>query len=235
MFDTEKSPQQSKILKSASIEFHELSGNSINDVVQLQQRVVDNLEDKNYYNPQSRESLLRLLGDEGKTVGAFSEGKLVAVASLLFPGTGKENLGIDLGMSKDQLEQVVHLDIVLVDSAYRGLGLQIQMFTDLLEEIKNTYRFACATVYPKNIASLKSMMKLGLSVVDLKKKYGGLLRYILCADIRKVKNITYNEIVNLELSDYNKQTELLSIGHHGFNIISNFNTYNIQYGIQTIE
>lgn len=108
--------------------------------------------------------------------------QIVACLIVDFPGDGEENLGRDIGLEKEQLGQVVHMDSAVVHPAHRGCGLQSKMIafaeTIICEQMRSAKSYFLSTASPNNPASFKSLEKMGYVHVCTKEKYGGLVRRI---------------------------------------------------------
>ena len=104
------------------------------------------------------------------------------VASLLvkFPRLAEENLGYDIGLEKEELYKVAHLESVVVLPKHRGHGLQGKLISFAEQQIDKTqYSYLMATVSPDNLPSLHTFQKNGYEIIKVTEKYGGLKRCIL--------------------------------------------------------
>lgn len=120
--------------------------------------------------------------EDGFIVVAQKDREIVACLIVDFPGDGEENLGRDIGLEKEQLGQVVHMDSAVVHPAHRGCGLQSKMIafaeTIICEQMRSAKSYFLSTASPNNPASFKSLEKMGYVHVCTKEKYGGLVRRI---------------------------------------------------------
>lgn len=189
----------------------------LEEVTALQQRVVEHLKDEKLYVPSSVEDFEAILGGEGFAVGAKYNGSLVGFFMAFFPGHSSKNLGLDIGLEKEVLDEVAHLECVVVDPKYRGHQLQQKMGDILIQNLKNQgkVRYLMATVSPYNPYSLSNLLSMGLFVIGLKEKYHHVLRYILLKDIKDNKVIANQEMITLSGEAISEQRLLLEKGYVG--------------------
>ena len=93
----------------------------------------------------------------------------------------EENLGHDIGLSPEELEQVAHLEIAMADPEFRGFGMHSRMCQLCCEELAQDGRthFILSTVHPDNLPSKRALESAGLVTMVVKEKYGGKLRCIM--------------------------------------------------------
>lgn len=159
-----------------------LSCEEIPMILSFQQQLYEGLYDKDILVTLS-ESEWRYLLENGFALGVFPESQPeqpAYVIGCLYPPK-EENLGVDIGLSQEELTQVAHLEIAMADPDFRGWGMHSQMCAACVEILKqdNRTRFVMATVSPHNLPSLKAVEFAGLSSVLEKEKYGGKLRCIM--------------------------------------------------------
>ncbi len=87
------------------------------------------------------------LAASGRAVGAFSDGRLTAVATVFYTGTRFEELG------------------VVTDPEFRGSGLSTACAAFLIEQIRLRGRTPCWSTTPDNLASQRVAEKLGFGFV----------------------------------------------------------------------
>ena len=149
-------------------------------IFELMQEIYDGLENKDLFVPGDLDYIRDNIDGGGFTVVAEDDaGRLAGVFIFCYPLDSEENLGIDIGLSVDELPSVVHMDTVMVPKEARGHGLQSRMLKAGEEMVdKDRFHYFLATVSPDNPASIRSMEKNGYAPVITKKKYGGLMRRI---------------------------------------------------------
>ncbi len=149
------------------------------------------MEQKEWFVADDWESICRIL-KEGRGLGYKAiekkTGALAGVFTVVFPGSGEENLGRDIGLSDEELEKVAHMDTIAILPKYRGNGLQHRMMQTAEEELKSQgYKYLMCTVHPENIYSKKNAVKQGYRAVLTKEKYGGYIRDIFVKHISAVE------------------------------------------------
>lgn len=164
------------------MEIVKVTEHHIDDVLKLQQEVYDNLEDKEMLETIPRELMLEILSND-YSVGVFINDELKALRAFYIPKVGEaDHLADDAGVSQ---EDTIYSEITFIDESLRGYNLQLKMGRVLLEQLKqdDRFKYLIGTVMPKNIASLKNTLNLGLKIVNTKIKYGNKRRHILFLDL----------------------------------------------------
>ncbi|PIC84042.1 GNAT family N-acetyltransferase [Sporosarcina sp. P1] len=193
-----------------------LTEDQLPEVVALQERVIAVLEQPEFLQSLTNEEFVYILRGNGIMAGAFVEGRLVAFRAMLDPGEDDEHLGIDVGISQNELSNVLYSEISAVDPDFRGNGLQTTLGKWLMEHVKkDRYRYICTTVAPFNIPSLKDKFALGLRIKGLKVKYGHKLRYILFKDLQEPFCEKTSQQKSLLMENTEEQQKLLEEGWIG--------------------
>ncbi|MCR5703770.1 MAG: GNAT family N-acetyltransferase [Eubacterium sp.] len=144
------------------------------------------LENPSFFVGDDLEFIKKHIKDEGRTILAKDQGKVVAFLILRFPKQNEDNLGRDIGITKEELLRVVHMESVGVLPEYRGKGLQEKLLAHAEELLLDEdFCYYMATVAPGNIPSQKNFEKKGYECVLMKEKYGSLLRRIYCKKVEK--------------------------------------------------
>lgn len=113
-------------------------------------------------------------------VGQLIPGQVVAFFIIDYPRDREDNLGYDIGLSRQERMRVAHMDTVCVLEDYRGNHLMERLLQTAEEKLSQTgFCHLMATVHPDNRYSLENMISHGYQVAATKGKYGGLLRHIL--------------------------------------------------------
>ncbi|MCZ2257791.1 GNAT family N-acetyltransferase [Sporosarcina sp. G11-34] len=195
-----------------------LEADHLSEILTLQQKVIDSLATGGFLQPLTEEEFLTILNGKGPMIGAYADEQLIAFRAMLEPEVDdKEHLGIDAGLSKDELPLVLYSEITNVDPNFRGNNLQVVLGKHLFEEVdQERFRYICTTVAPFNIASLKDKFTHGMQIVSLKVKYGNLLRYILVKDLKQpVVMNNYTTSCSVEMANTEEQQRLLQDGWIG--------------------
>lgn len=222
-----------------------MSLDELNSVVELQNYVYEQLPNKRVLYRDTYEDMHEDLLSGGKIIGVFNEkNRLIAYRYISFPGENNKNLGYDIKLPETQLDKVVHLETTVVHNDYRGNGLQsltLQHATSLTKSLG--YRHLLCTVSPQNFYSLYNVMKNGLKIKALKRKYGtvanqkdGLWRFILHRDMEVVSYLNPIEFFTAKLDNIEEQKRLIEEGYIGYNVLkesrmlnyARFNDYAVQ-------
>lgn len=198
----------------------------LNRVVELQKYVYNNLPDKNVLFMDSYEEMFDDMKSGAKIIGVFNEANnLIAYRYISFPGLDSKSLAYDIDLPKSQMAKVVHLETTVVHPEYRGNALQSITLQYAAEEVETLgYRHLLCTVSPQNMFSLYNIMKNGLKIKALKRKYSssenpnGLWRFILHKDMAIE---SYNKPISSYMSgleNFDEQKGLIDRGYIGFNI-----------------
>lgn len=114
---------------------------------------------------------------------AMDADRLAAAFNILHPGLDSFNYGYDIGLTDEELLQVVHMDTSAVHRDYRGRGLQRKMVHTAEEELSGQgKRILLCTVHPENRYSLNNMLNQGYTIQKRVEKYGS-ERFVLRKDI----------------------------------------------------
>lgn len=152
----------------------------IADVIQ---EVFLSMEQKEWYVADNADYTKEMLSTgKGMVYKAIEKesGQLAGVLMITFPGLSEENLGNDIGFSKEQLLKTVHMESAAVLPKYRGNHLQYLLMQKAEGEAAEMgYCYLMCTIHPENRYSKGNATRQGYHVMKTKEKYGGLLRDIL--------------------------------------------------------
>jgi len=198
-----------------------LSAIELSDLLNLQNEALKHLSDSSSLQPLSEEEFMNIFDDKGIVLGVFKQQELIAFRALLKPVIDEEHLGLDIGLEKEELEQVMYQEVSVVHPNYRGHGLQKTMGNYIMNEVDTEkYRYVCATVAPFNIPSMKDKFDQGLQIVALKLKYGGLLRYVFMKDLHNKSLNNRTEKIIISMNDIDTQQHHLQTGWSGVDIVN---------------
>lgn len=137
----------------------------IPEILALQERIIreDNF-DLLWFYPLSEEELDQIVeGPSGMAIGALAEGRLIAFRAGCFKGNEYDEITGLLGSPYTEIPCFL-MNGVFVDRAFRGNHLQQVLTKVCIERCrKSGIETFLATVHPDNIASVKSLIKLGFS------------------------------------------------------------------------
>lgn len=197
----------------------------LEEVVALQYHVYSQLPNKQVLYVDSYDEMLQDMRQGAKVIGVYNEHqKLIAYRYVGFPGFSEKNLGNDIHMAEADLDKVVHLETTVVHPDYRGNSLQSLTLQQMIPIVKNMgYRHLMCTVSPQNAYSLLNIMKNGLKIKSLKKKYGtdksgrdGLWRFILHKDLEPVGIHKPDSLLRIQIADLERQKKLINEGFIGY-------------------
>lgn len=168
-----------------NIKYKILDLSYIDKIMELQDKIMEDLEDKQLYAPTDKEEFVECIVKNGKIIGCLDENEdLIAMGAYVKKGYSNGNYGYDLGIEGEMLLNVAQVESTVVRSDYRGNGLQ-KMLCEKIEEIaKNEkVKILASTASPYNKYSVNTFEKLGYKIKKDKLKYGGLRRYVLAKEI----------------------------------------------------
>jgi len=204
------------------IPFHmELLGTDwLGRALALQTAVLRQVKEPGLVVSLSADEFERMLGPEGKVVGVLAQERLIGLFGVYFPGSSEENLARDLDMPPTERLRAFHMEIAYVDPDFQGNGLQKQMMAALVGRVARggAYRWALATIDPRNLASLVSAFGLKLLAARVMPKYGGLLRYIMVQDVARPIAVDAGSAVEVPIEDVERQQDMFAHGYVGYQI-----------------
>jgi GNAT superfamily N-acetyltransferase len=164
-------------VKGEEFSIKTLTFDHMSDVLNLQDIIVENLQDKSLLFPLSRAELMESLQIDHVSGAYNQDSDLIAYCVLVANRPGERNLAVDFGVAP---EESITFDIVAVDPQWRGYGLQ-QRFIDWSMEVANASgaKYIHATVNPDNNHSGQNFLKRGFAVKKTGTKYDGLTRNLL--------------------------------------------------------
>ncbi|EJS64285.1 N-acetyltransferase [Bacillus cereus] len=221
-------------LKQNNESFHVtlLTREHIEQILSLQNVVVEALEDKDRLQPLSQEEFQYILEGNGMMIGAFIENELIAFRALLVPPIDDEHLGLDIGLSENELHRVIYQEISNVHPNCRGNGMQKILANVIMDELQKEdgkYDYVCCTVAPFNIPSLKDKFAQGMEIAALKEKYGGSMRYVFVKELRGDKENDWVDIKTVPMIDAGGQQALLSEGYRGYEMEKTDDTFIVKF------
>ena len=200
----------------------------LESILRLQHIVLQVIENDNFLSPLTLEEFEDSIA-HNLMIGAFVDNELIAFRALALPPIDHYHLGYDIGLSSEQLEKVVYHEITYVHPDYRGFGLQKKLGVIVMELLDaSTYTYICATVAPFNIASLKDKLSQGMVIGALKKKYGGLLRYVFYKKLHVVRDSGDN-FLEIPMDAIEKQQQLITEGWIGTAIFQKESNWYVTY------
>ena len=201
-----------------SVTIRKMDEQDIPSIMELQESVIDSLTDRTFLQPLSEEEFLFILQGNGLMIGAYDAAKLIAFRAMLEPEIDEDHLGWDAGLAESELSSVLYSEVSNVHPDYRGHSLQRILGNVLMKQIdRSRHRYIVATVAPFNIASLKDKFSLGMYIISLKEKYGGLIRYTFLKDLKGTEKTEAPEFT-VDMDDILQQQEFMRKGLIGIRI-----------------
>ena len=163
--------------KEIRIELAELK--DTDSIIQMMLELYEQIPNKEWFYPDKDEDVRWFLNESGFALKAMFEEKMIGFFFGYVPGLERENMGEYMGLSKEELKKVGHMETAMVIPEFRGRGLQARLMEAAECEFKSRgYVHMFGTVHPDNIYSVRNFEKQGYRVVKETRKYGGLLRYV---------------------------------------------------------
>ncbi|MGD7044979.1 GNAT family N-acetyltransferase [Jeotgalibacillus proteolyticus] len=185
---------------------------------ELQNKISEGLENPDMLQPLTKNELLYILSEGGIMLGAFVNDHLIGARALLYPGEDSENIGHDLELPYYERMKVVHQEISLVHTDYRGNHLQQTLAKVLMQQLKYTNDFfthLCCTVSPLNVPSIKDKFSQGLMIVQMKEKYEGISRYIFYKHLVNDFPVDTSSYIYIRLDKTSRHRDFLQKGYVG--------------------
>ncbi len=191
------------------------------ELVELDRYVLEHLPRRDLYLGLTEEEFEYNLSGGGVVLGLSVQDRLVGFYTVYFPGDREDNLGLDMGLPKEELELVAHMEATVVLADYSGNGLQRLLAHLCLEEARKrrTIKHLYVTVSPFNYPSVDHMFALNMAIVALKEKYGGMLRYIGSREMDREPESQWEEVLRVDIEDFQEQETCLKGGFVGFRMI----------------
>ena len=134
---------------------------------------------------EDEELLRQHVEEKGFILKAEAKDEIAGFLMVRFPGEEADNLGSHLGLPREEMQQVAHMETAAVRPKYCGQGIQKSLMRQGEEMLKGTsFRYLMGTAHPDNTYSVNNFLKLEYEIIDEARKYGGLPRYVFCKEIR---------------------------------------------------
>jgi ribosomal protein S18 acetylase RimI-like enzyme len=226
-------PQCPSARNDMKFEMEFLDANSLQEMVDLQDLVLSHLPDPEIFFPHDKDHFRRVFQHDRSVIGVRVKESLAAYSIIRIPGHEQDNLGRDIGIGKDELASVAHLQATVVHPAFRGNGLQRKMAAVHMREIEGLgFEHVCCTVSPKNPVSLGNILGSKLVIKGLRPKFGDWWRYIMYRSISWPKDMTEADPRDekvIDGSDFLGQQNLLKEGFVGFKIAAQPDGFVVSY------
>lgn len=165
------------------IKIRQLYETDVDEVFDLIQTVGEEKKDDGTFAYSTNKDCYLNMIRNSYCVGCFLNDNLVS-SFLTTRGTDELEVCKLAGLSDDEILKTLMFETCQVLQKYRGNGLQVRLGKEIYKNIRGRYKTILSTVHPDNIASLKSLQKLGFRIYKEVELYGGLRRYIMRYDIK---------------------------------------------------
>ncbi|WP_459129294.1 hypothetical protein [Guggenheimella bovis] len=214
------------VLKKHKTDFQvvRLDLENVQEVIEMQIRIHEGMTRKDWFVEDTADEMRHALKNGGALFGVYNDKKdLIASRFISVPRTDESNLAHDIKLPLD-LNQVVQLESTVVDPKYRGNRLQgiTLMVAERFARLKGYEHLVCS-VAPTNIFSLYNIMKGGLEIKALKKKYqskteDGVWRFILHKDLKEAPIKEFRKYFDVDFDALDIQSLLIEKGFVGMNV-----------------
>ncbi len=151
----------------------------LSDIMKLQLKVYEDMCDPGLYALVSEENIHESLLED-YCFGTYHDDQLIAFTMMIANRVSYRNYGTYVGYPEERQKQCVSLEISLVDSDYRGFGLQKYFVTLREKEAKKAGATeSLVTIAPGNKYSLNNLLDSGYEILDTRPLYEGAVRHIL--------------------------------------------------------
>lgn len=211
------------------MEYRHITPDKLEDVMELQDFVYENLEDKEVLETIGRGEFSEMI-EQGFIIGLFEGEELKAVRAMYIPPLNDpEHLAEDGGV--ENREEVIYSEITFIHPEWRGQGFQTKLGRELIEKVRadGRFKYIFTTVMPTNLPSLKDKLRLGFKIINTKYMYGGKLRHVLQLNVEEPLEVSGEA----EIIDYRDTDWMLENGHS--HIGTNFNGTDIEYYLKHDE
>ncbi|MEW9123130.1 MAG: hypothetical protein AB2421_10500 [Thermotaleaceae bacterium] len=204
--------------KYYTYEIKVLNETYLDEVVDFHLKIIEQLNNPELCVTITPEEFIRMMGRQGRMFGAFVENKLIAFRGILFPEDSEENLGAIIGLQKQELNLVAHLEVTNVHPDFRGNGLQKRMLTIAFEMLRHLkrHRHIFTIASPLNYPSVKNVFSENMLLIDIQRMYGGRLRCIFYKDLSNSLPLDLNNLQRIAMKDIEGQKKLIDEGYAGF-------------------
>lgn len=208
--------------KPCNYQIRLLNLSDLSHMMQLQETVVSRISHPHIMQYFPEDFMKLHLEKKGFSLGVVIEDELIAFRNTYFPDRDEPewNLGPDLGLPVHFFDSLVNLQFSCVHPNYRGNSLGYIMMRCALQRIKaiGKYSFCCATVSPFNFWSVDILLRNKLTIRNLKTKYDGKLRYLVCQNLQNFNELEIRNPITVSLTDFDRQHELFAQGFTGVEI-----------------
>ncbi|MDI9370551.1 MAG: hypothetical protein GX181_00075 [Synergistaceae bacterium] len=191
-----------------------LAEDDIEEAVEFHKRISDQIGDADIFCEDN--TIAESVMGEGLAIGVYAEGRIIALRSVSYVKGDLEDAVEDLKLDPEEIDNVAVMDFCVTDKAFRGN--YIQFFTYLhIESLMYPNRYHLyTTVSPRNVFSLRNVLKCGFIAVDFKKKYGGHNRFVLYKNLRRSIPVSTRGRKQVLLRNFDYHPKVMEAGFVGY-------------------
>ncbi len=213
--------------KAKQIHYQLLDTSSIDEMLELQGYIYEMLPSKALFVKDNREDIKKAI-ENGFAIGVLDEkNAIVGYRLVAIPEASEQKTLEDDLYRKKAFIKPAHLETTIILPTYRGNQLQYKtliMAQKLLKD--NQVTDVLCTVSPYNVFSLNNVMRAGLRIKALKRKYAdkldngkGLWRFILHKPLKDTLCRDFHLTTTIEIDHINTQQKLLGRGYEGVSLV----------------
>lgn len=152
--------------------------------IELMALVRQNMDHKEWLYLDAPDDVREMMKDGSMSLWVAVDGeRVIGAFDILIPQLETYNYGYSIGLTNEELLQVVNMDTAVVHPDYRGMGLQKCLMRCAEEElVKSGKHILMCTVHPDNRFSLNNVLSQGYAICKTVPMYGS-VRHVLRKNI----------------------------------------------------
>ena len=152
--------------------------------IALMSLVRQSMEHREWLYLDSPDEVREMMKDGTMSLWVAVDGEqIVGAFDILYPKLESFNYGYTIGLTNEDLLQVINMDTAVVHPEYRGLGLQKRLMQCAENDLAKTgAHILVCTVYPENQYSLINVLSQGYTICKTVPMYGS-VRHVLRKNI----------------------------------------------------
>jgi hypothetical protein len=181
------------------------------------------------FAPTPYGELLRLLGDDGMSLGVWFGDRLICMRAVVTEHKWMGEILAHMGVGPDGGNRTCYTDHCIVDKEFRGNNVQFLTHCGIENYVADRFDKIYTTVAPKNIFSLQNILSCNFIIVGLKSLYGGHTRFLLSKTFKPTASLWTNGHLVVPIADVEFQKKIISQGYVGYKSIRKHRSFSILY------